>query len=141
MNVIGLGNEWRSDDGAGPELARRLGGRVLTGEPVGLIEAFDGLDDVVLVDAVFSGAPPGTVHVFDASFEPLPSTLFGASSTHALGLAEAVELARSLGRLPARVLVYGIEGAGFAFGKGLGPEVEAAVAHVAGEVSVCTRST
>ena len=44
---------------------------------------------------------------------------FGASSTHALGLADAVELARSLGRLPQRVVVYGIEGAAFEFGNGL----------------------
>ena len=85
----------------------------------------DGADEIVLVDAVSSGAPPGTVHSFDASAEPLPAVLFGASSTHALGLAEAVELARSLGRLPGRVLVYGVEGGTFAYGKGLSPEVEA----------------
>jgi hydrogenase maturation protease len=138
--VIGLGNEWRSDDGVGPEVARRLDGRVLTGEPIGLVEALAGLDEVVLVDAVSSGAPAGTVHMFDASAEPLPVTLFGASSTHTLGLAEAVELARSLGRLPGRVIVYGIEGAGFGFGEGLSPEVEAAAARVVEEVSSCTSS-
>ena len=139
--VIGLGNEWRGDDGIGPEVARRLGGRVLGGEPIGLVEAFDGADEVVLVDAVRSGAPPGTVHVFEAGSEPLPATLFGASSTHALGLAEAVELARSLGRLPRRVLVYGIEGAAFSFGKALSRQAADAAARVVEEVSECTRST
>jgi hydrogenase maturation protease len=140
VNVVGLGNEWRSDDGVGPVVARRLGGRVLNGEPIGLVEALDGLDEVVLVDAVSSGAPAGTLHVFDASLEPLPVPLFGAQSTHTLGLAEAVELARSLGRLPARVLVYGIEGADFAFGNELSPEVEAAAGRVVEEVSSCTSS-
>jgi hydrogenase maturation protease len=141
MNVIGLGNDWRRDDGAGLEIARRLGGIQLAGEPIGLIDALDGEDEVVLVDAVHSGADPGTVHVFEAGTEPLPAVLFGATSTHALGLAEAVELARSLGRLPARVLVYGIEGADFAFGTGLTPEVARAAAGVIEEVRTCTRST
>lgn len=140
MSVIGFGNEWRSDDAVGLEVARRLGGQTLAGEPIGLLDALDGEDEVVLVDAVFSGAPAGTVHEFDASSEPLPATLFGASSTHALGLAEAVELARSLGRLPRRVLVYGVEGRSFAFGKGLSREVAAAADRVVDEVSACTRS-
>jgi hydrogenase maturation protease len=141
MNVIGFGNEWRGDDGVGLEIARRLHGTALDGEPIGLVEALNGFDEVVLVDAVTSGAPPGTVFEFEAGSEPLPARLFGASSTHALGLAEAVELARSLDRLPRRVVVYGIEGAVFAFGKGLSAEVAAAADRVVEEVAGCTRST
>lgn len=141
MRVIGVGNPWRRDDGAGPEAARRLGGRVLEGEPVGLIESFEDAGEVVLVDAVSSGAEPGTVHRLEVGASPLPAEVFGSRSTHALGLAEAVELARALGRLPERVLVYGIEGADFSAGAGLSPEVEAAVERVVEEVSACTRST
>ena len=133
MNVIGIGNEWRSDDGAGLEVARRLGGRQLQGEPVAIVAALDGADEVTIFDAVSSGAPPGTVHEFEAGAEPLPVALFGSSSTHALGLAEAIEIARSLGRLPARVRVIGIEGARFDYGRGLSPDVEKAV-------EACTRS-
>ena len=133
MKVIGIGNEWRSDDAAGLEVARRLGGIELPGEPIGLVDALDGATDVVVVDAVSSGAAPGTLRVFEAGNEPLPVELFGSSSTHALGVAEAIEIARSLGRLPARVRVYGIEGATFDYGRGLSPEVEKAVEE-------CTRS-
>jgi len=133
MMLIGIGNEWRSDDGAGLEVARRLGGQEFQGEPIGLVEVLDGADEVTIADAVFSGAPPGTVHDFEAGAEPLPVALFGAASTHALGLAEAIEIARSLGRLPARVRVLGIEGARFDYGRGLSPEVEEAVEK-------CTRS-
>jgi hydrogenase maturation protease len=133
MTTIGVGNEWRHDDGAGLEVARRLGGRELSGEPIGLVEAIDGVDEVTIVDAVCSGAPPGTLHVFEAGADPLPVALFGSSSTHALGVAEALEIARSLGRLPARVRVVGIEGSRFDYGRGLSPEVEAAV-------ETCTRS-
>ena len=140
MTVIGLGNEWRGDDGVGIEVARRLGGRVLEGEPIALVDALDGEDEVVLVDAVSSGAAPGTLFRFEAGSEPLPAPLFGASSTHALGLAEAVELSRSLGRLPQRVVVYGIEGESFAFGQGLSETVAAAAARLVEEVAACTRS-
>ncbi len=139
MRVIGLGNAWRRDDAAGLEVARRLGGRALEGEPAGLIEALEGADEAVVVDAVSSGAPPGTVHRLEAGSSPLPAELFGVSSTHALGLAEAVELARALGRLPARVVVYGIEGADFAPGSGLSPEVAAAVDRVVEEVAACPK--
>ena len=133
MTVIGIGNEWRGDDGAGLEVARRLGGLQLSGEPIALLDVLDGAEDVVVVDAVSSGAAPGTLHVFEAGSTPLPVDLFGSSSTHALGVAEAIEIARSLGRLPERVRVYGIEGASFDYGRGLSPEVEKAVEE-------CTRS-
>ena len=58
-----------------------------------------GADEVVVVDAVRSGAPPGTRAPLRRAGEPLPPALRGAS-THAFGLAEAIELARALGRLP-----------------------------------------
>jgi hydrogenase maturation protease len=141
MTVIGLGNEWRGDDGVGIEVARRVGGRVLAGEPIGIVEALDGEDEVVLVDAVSTGASPGTLFVFEAGSDPLPTPIFGAASTHSLGLAEALELARTLGRLPRRVVVYGIEGESFGFGKGLSSAVAEAADRLTEEVLGCTRST
>src|SRR5215207_5591238 len=50
-----------------------------------------------------------------------------ARSTHAFGVADAIELARTLGRLPARLEIYTIEGADFTAGAGLSPPVAAAV--------------
>jgi hydrogenase maturation protease len=131
--VIGVGNAYRGDDAAGLVVARRLRERGVAtleqeGEPVGLIEAFAGRSAVVLVDAVHSGAAPGTVHRIDAAAGPLPATLRGSTSTHAVGLGETLELARALGRLPPRALVYGVEGARFETGAGLSDEVEAAIA-------------
>jgi len=121
---------------AGVELLAR------EGEPTSLIDAWDGADAVWLVDAVSSGAEVGTVHRLDASESELPTELFH-SSTHHVGLAEAVELARALGRLPARVIVYGIEGRSFQVGEELEPAVAAAVEPVAEavreEVAQCTR--
>jgi hydrogenase maturation protease len=52
-------------------------------------------------------------------------------STHRLGLAEALELARALGRLPSSIVVHGIEGARFGPGLPLSPEVASATVRLA----------
>jgi len=150
LRVVGVGNPWRSDDAVGLVVARRLR-EVLpaevevlerAGEPTGLIDAWEGADAVWLVDALSSGASPGTVHRLDASEQPLPAALF-RTSTHHFGLAEAVELGRALGRLPQQLVVYGIEGANFGAGDELTPEVDLAAEAVARavreEVERCTR--
>ena len=67
---------------------------------------------------------PGTVSRLDASTEPLPARLQTSSSTHAFGLHEAVELGRALGQLPARVIVYAIEGRSFQAGAALSAELQ-----------------
>jgi hydrogenase maturation protease len=149
--VIGIGNAWRRDDAAGLAVARLLAGMLpgvdvieREGEPAALIDAWEGVETLWLVDAVASGSPSGTVHRIDATEQELPAELFRAS-THHLGLGEAVELARALGRLPERVIFYGIEGGSFDAGDGLSPEVERAVAQVAEavreEVERCTNAS
>jgi hydrogenase maturation protease len=139
--VIGVGNDYRGDDGAALAVVRRLESevpadvtvRAFEQEPTRLIDAWDGAESAVVVDAVASGAEPGTFHRFDASAEPIPARVF-RSSTHAFGVGEAIELARALGKLPGRVVVYGIEGASFAAGEGLSPAVAEAVEPAAAAV-------
>ena len=136
--LIGLGNELRGDDAAGLLVARAARGRagegveVLEsgGEPIDLLAAWDGADAAVVADAVASGAAPGSVHRIDAAAAPLPAA-FASRSTHALGLAEAVELGRALGRLPGHLVVFGIEGRDFAVGSDPDPAVRDAVGTVA----------
>jgi hydrogenase maturation protease len=151
LRVVGIGNPWRSDDAAGLQAAAALRGHVPaavevlaeSGEPTALLDHFDGADAVWLLDAVSSGAPAGTVHRLDASATELPERLF-RTSTHHIGLAEAIELGRALGRLPSRVVVFGIEGSNFATGAELSPAVADAVARVvalvAEEVTQCTNA-
>ena len=136
--VLGIGNDWRGDDAAGLEVARRLraaGLRALgrAGDPSGLLDAWAGEREVILVDAVRSGAAPGTVHRLDATARALPARLF-RGSTHHVGVADAVELARALGRLPERVELVGIEGGTFAAGQGLSPAVGRAVDAVTSQL-------
>jgi hydrogenase maturation protease len=136
--VIAVGNRFRRDDAAAFAVAQGLraaGVDVLEaeGEPVELLDLWQGAREVVVIDAVSTGAPPGTIHRLDAGEGPLPADL-GVASTHALGLAEAIELARALGRLPERLLVIGIEGADFSAGEGLTPAVALAAERVAREI-------
>jgi hydrogenase maturation protease len=139
--VIGVGNRWRSDDAAGLEVVARLRGALpeeielleREGEPTSLIEAWRGADAAWVVDAVSSGAPPGTLHRLDAGERELPADVF-RTSTHHLGLAEAVELARAVGALPPRLVVFGIEAARLDLGETLTPEVADAVGRAADAV-------
>ncbi len=130
--VIGIGNPARGDDAAGLRVVEALGlsDTVLEhdGEPASLIALWEDHDEVVLIDAVTSGADRGTVIEIDAAFSMLPAGM--CHSTHALGPAEAVELARALGKLPSRITILGIEGANYSFGAGLSSEVERAVDQV-----------
>ncbi len=132
--VIGIGNEYRGDDGVGVTIARRLRERFLakitvleeSGEGAALIDSWKSAGWVMLIDAVRSGAPPGTIHRLDAVAVPVPTGFFHYS-THALSVAEAIELARSLNQLPPHLVVNGIEGENFAAGVGLSSAVEHAV--------------
>jgi hydrogenase maturation protease len=141
--VIGVGNAVRGDDGAGLAVAERLTGRVpdrvrvvqCEQEPTRLLDAWRGADAAFVVDACASGAEPGAVRRFDASTIPLPARTF-RSSTHAFGVGDAVELARALGELPRRVVVYGIEGSEFAAGAAISEPVAEAVERVAESIVV-----
>lgn len=139
--VIGVGNALRGDDAAGVAVAERLHGLACEEEPSRLMEAWEGADAAVLVDTVVSGEPAGTIHRFDASDTPLPAHAL-RSSTHAIGLAETIELARALGRLPKSVVVYGIEAASFDAGAPLSPDVAAAVTELAERIEeeLCTNA-
>ncbi|HET9076592.1 MAG TPA: hydrogenase maturation protease [Acidimicrobiales bacterium] len=157
--VIGIGNPYRGDDGAGPEAARRVRAGTPAsvevvehdGEPAGLLDLWDNAEIAIVVDAVRSDGvrsdgvrsdgvrsdgrdPRLRFHRLeldaDAGDSPVPS----AVSSHGVGPGDAVELARVLGRLPRRLVLYGIEGVNFEPGLGLSPEVEAATSVVADRI-------
>src|SRR5215470_9912500 len=143
MMLIGVGNEFRRDDAAGLVAARRLreSGIVVEehhGDMAALIERWEGVDSLILIDAVAPGRTPGAIYHLDASAAPLDRELF-STSTHAFSLADAVELSRALGTLPPHVLVFGIEATNLALGIGLSAEVEAALPGLLNEVFACVR--
>jgi len=136
MRIIGCGNRARGDDAAGVLVAERLlelgvEADIHTGEALALVEAWEGAEEVIVVDAVVSGAPAGTIHDWDSRDcrQSLP-VASSPASTHGLGVAEAIELSRSLGRLPQSLRVYGIEGRRFDLGASLSPELRAVLEEV-----------
>ena len=124
--VIGVGNDFRGDDALGAHVARELqslnmeGVSVLEmdGEGSTLIDAWQGHDRVILVDAFCSGVTAGLLREFDVSIAEIPEHSCHSSS-HAFGLAEAIGVARRIGMLPKRMFVFGLEGENFGFGRRL----------------------
>lgn len=139
--VTCVGNALRGDDAAGLAVLSLLEGTLdddvvvlgCEGEPVALLDAWADCETAIVVDATRSGAEPGTVRRIPAHEARLPDELTRAS-THVLGVGEAVELARALGKLPPRTIVYGIEGSSFDTGAPLTPEVAAAAEVVAAAI-------
>jgi hydrogenase maturation protease len=135
--LIGIGNEYRRDDGVGLVIVRQLRSVVpidvkvleLSGEGATLMEAWQTGATVYVFDAVRSQATPGTIHQIDAKTQTVPTQFFHYS-THAFSLAEAVELGRVLNQLPPKLVLYGVEGADFGSGVGLSDCVEVAVPKV-----------
>ncbi len=144
--VVGIGHEDRGDDAAGPLTVRLLARawadrppphvavRAWHGDLLGLIEAWSGVERLVLVDAVVTGAAVGTCRRYGVD---APFATGAAASTHGVGLADALALARALGRLPPAVEVWGIEAADFTAGA---PPAEA-VAAAAGDLAARLAAT
>ena len=144
--VLGVGRPDRGDDAVGPAVAERAMELVPPEvtvvervEPAELIDAWAGVGLVVVTDAVRSGQPPGTVHVLHACHGPLPVRT-GAGGTHDLGLAEMIELGRALQRLPAELVVVGVEARQFGLGEPMSPQVRACVELAAKAVAEVVRA-
>ncbi len=142
--VVGVGNPYRHDDGVGVAAVERLREAALpgvepveeTGEPAALLQRWSGYDTVVLVDAVDSGAEPGSLHRFelsDGEWDAAPPP--GILSTHGTGIAHAVDLARILERLPERLVFLGVETGDVSDGVGLTPPVAAGLDRLLGELA------
>ncbi len=136
--VIGVGNEFRRDDGAGPAVLASLRGRVpggvellvSDGEPVRLIEAWAGAALAVIVDAVRAEpAVPGRLHRL--VLHQAGATEVRTVSSHGLGLDSAIGLGQALDRMPGTLIVHAVEAADLGQGSGLTPAVAAVIGTLA----------
>ncbi|MGB4503588.1 MAG: hydrogenase maturation protease [Syntrophaceticus sp.] len=114
--IICCGNLYSSDDAVGMHVAWRLKEMKLpnkvqlieAGTPgLNLLDIWEGAKNVIIVDAVTSGSPPGTIHVFDGA--SLPPRDFLPLCLHGFNVIDAIDLARSLKRLPENLRIVGIE--------------------------------
>jgi hydrogenase maturation protease len=136
--VVGLGSEFRGDDGVGLIVAEELRRRNIPGVKVyspvsdgsSLIHLWENTDLCIVVDCAVSGQPVGTIHCFDALADELPDELFCRYSTHAYSISDALSLSRILECLPGHLIVYGIEGDRFTCGAEMSSEVKSAAHHL-----------
>jgi hydrogenase maturation protease len=139
--VIGLGNSYAHDDGVGPAVAAALAAVApegvaiveLDGEPARLVEAWADTPLTIVVDAARSGVTPGSVIRLEGGDLTDGCVLAASehrSSSHALGVVEALGLGRAMARLPARLVVFAVEGQDFSPGPGLSDVVRGAVPTV-----------
>jgi hydrogenase maturation protease len=149
--VIGVGNEFRRDDGVGPAAvaslrAMQTGDASLAGitlalsdgEPAAMMDLWAGAELAVVIDAVRdTGAPAG--HRYELAVHALTGTVHGAASSHRIGLGDTVELAQALGRMPEMLVVLAVVGREFGFGTGLSADVAAAVGPLVGQVREMVR--
>lgn len=137
--VIGMGNDARGDDAAGLHVARLLRDSLpprflvaeSSGDPMHLVATWSGADLAIVIDAVSSGAAPGTVH---HGVSP-QSTRSWQGSSHSLALADAIALGTALDRLPGELLIFGIEGTDFALEVPITSTVQAAIHETARAIS------
>lgn len=143
--VLGLGNTLLSDDGVGPALLDHLSGSAenwdgqvefVDGGTQGLalLGCLSGRRALIIVDAVKTGAPPGTVHRM--TLAELRNVNPGhASSAHEGNAGELLAAAQLLDELPARLFVVGVEPKKIATGLGLSAPVQRALSEASKEVN------
>jgi hydrogenase maturation protease len=119
MNIllVGVGNILMGDDGIGVrivhEIERRFslpeGVEVLDGGTSGLelLSYFSDREQVIIVDAVESGLPPGTVVKVEG--EDVPARFVTKISPHQLGISDVLAAARISGKLPQKMVLFGME--------------------------------
>jgi hydrogenase maturation protease len=149
--VAGIGNIFLGDDGFGPEVARRM----LTGHPSegplpeavrvvdygirGMHLAYDlldGVDALVLVDAVPGEDPPGTVTLLEVGPDDLGEGEFDA---HGMDPVAVLASLGSLGGELPPTYIVGCRPADLDEGIGLSPPVAAAVDEAVDTVRAVVR--
>lgn len=131
--VLGIGNLIMTDDGVGVRVVQRLMGEyrfpegvtVLDGGTLGLdlLMHLEGVERLLMVDAVETGGPPGTV--VRLSGEEIPMALQTKLSPHQVGLQDLLAVAELQGNRPAEMVLWGVQPESVELGMELSPAVAA----------------
>jgi hydrogenase maturation protease len=133
LRVIGVGQRYRGDDAVGLEVAERVRALAPAGVEVmmeradaaGLLNAIEGADTCVVIDAAQHGGAPGAILRLDAD---LVAAMRGAAtSSHGNALADAVALGRALSSLPPRLRIIAVVGTNFRLGEPMSAAVQSAI--------------
>jgi len=140
--VLGLGNQYARDDGAGIAVARELQHRDL-GKGVlvrthqtfdlWLLSEYSEASRLIIIDSVKAGTRPGTVVEYEVT--PRPGPLSSLPGLHSMKLHDLIDFASRTGLLSCPITVIGVEPKDCTVGEGLSPEVERAVPEAAARVA------
>jgi hydrogenase maturation protease len=143
--ILGLGNAVLCDDSAGVKVLERLQKHPL-GQDVtltiggtgglALVDMIEACDRLIIVDAIMTGAAPGTIHKLGMA--DLESAMpFHMVSSHGPNLMEIMQLRQALldCALPRELIIFAIEAADvITLSEDCTPKVEAAVAKVTHQI-------
>lgn len=128
--IVGMGNPYRSDDAVGgvvvDGLREKVGPHIKLekqrGDIAELIDIFSHHKSVYVVDACSGHGQVGTWRRIDVHkqsiIEDNPQT-----STHGFSVSQAISLAKNLGQLPHKLILYVVHSDRYSIGKGLSPPV------------------
>ncbi|MEJ2199941.1 MAG: HyaD/HybD family hydrogenase maturation endopeptidase [Desulfuromonadaceae bacterium] len=142
--VLGLGNRLMTDDALGGRVIEVLerdyrlppGVKILDGGTLGLdlLPHLEGVEKLLLVDALDLGEQPGTI--FRLAGAEVPRAFAGKLSVHQMGLQDLLAVAELQGHLPSELVFWGAQTASVTMGLAMTPALEAALGQVvAGAVS------
>ena len=133
--VLGAGNILLTDEGLGVRAIERLplsyclppAIRIIDGGTSGMemLEDLEGLDALIMVDAIRAGKPPGTpIHL---AGDAVPVFFRSKLSPHQIGLADVLATLELLGRAPKYTAILGMQPDSLALGMELSETVEAGI--------------
>ena len=138
ITVLGIGNILLKDEGIGvraiehlkeydlPKQVELIDGGTATAS---LFPIFAETDHLIIIDAVKGKMPPGTIYRLGSNDLMPPK---GASiSLHDLGLLEALDMAKKIGKAPKSVVIFGIEPKEINWGMELSPEINKKLPQIA----------
>jgi hydrogenase maturation protease len=133
--VLGVGNKLMSDEGVGVHVIERIAAgydlpqevQLLDGGTLGmdLLYYLEGVENLLLVDAVEAHKEPGTIISLEG--EDVPSFLSLKISPHQLGVPDMLAAARFKDLYPKRLVLWGVQPEALEIGLDLSPLVESKV--------------
>jgi hydrogenase maturation protease len=144
--IVGIGQPIRGDDGIGPAAVDQWSRdfRKTASDPrikkifletpgFDILEILQGADAVLLVDAVVTGSPAGSLHILPSFPEPDASPY--NKTSHEFGIAEIIAILRNAGTpLSGRFALLGIEIGSVKFGAGFSDPVRSAIPAAVQEI-------
>jgi hydrogenase maturation protease len=136
--VLGLGNTIMTDDGFGVRVVEALSSRyrferevrLLDGGTLGLdlLPHLEGIDRLLIIDALEMHAAPGTVLRLEG--EDVPRAFAGKLSVHQMGVQDLLAVSELMGHLPRELVVWGVQPESIEMGTELTATIAAALASV-----------